>query len=88
MFYDMVMQHNEDDWDNDDAWDETVSCPQCDLDIHEDSVSCPGCGHYLTERDRTASRRPGGWFLVIVIAVIISLLFPLIGNLLSHLFQL
>ncbi len=59
-----------DDWDEPQDWEpepdtpsETISCPYCRREIHEDSVRCPGCGNYLSEEDTPPSRKP--WWIIL-----------------------
>ena len=47
---------DEDDWRSDEADDEsdgddTVPCPYCRRDIHEDAQRCPYCENYISEED-------------------------------------
>jgi hypothetical protein len=56
----------DDRWDDDrDADDDesTVPCPACKGDVYEDSPRCPHCGHYLTDDDATAVRKP--WWIIV-----------------------
>lgn len=61
----------EDDWDEDERGDdeETIPCPYCKREIHENSVRCPHCETYLSEEDAAAppSRKP--WWLVVGVLV-------------------
>jgi hypothetical protein len=62
------------DWD-DEGWDAdpsdaegdedepTIPCPCCRREIHEESPRCPYCGHYISEEDVSAGRKP--WWIVI-----------------------
>lgn len=43
--------------------DDTIPCPQCRRQIHEESQRCPHCAHYLTEEepDLTSKR----WWIIL-----------------------
>jgi hypothetical protein len=43
--------------------DDTVGCPYCGKQIHEESERCPHCENYITDEDAPPSRRPW-WVLV------------------------
>lgn len=47
---------------NGDEESETIPCPQCRRQIHEDAQRCPYCEHYLTEEDAVATSKP--WWVV------------------------
>jgi predicted nucleic acid-binding Zn ribbon protein len=68
----------EDDDDTDDAsWEEedepTIACPYCRAEIHEDAQRCPECGHYISEEDQPAQRRP--WWIVVGVVVCLALVY-------------
>jgi hypothetical protein len=58
----------EDDWpyDDDDAA-ETMPCPYCKRDIHEDAPRCPHCENYISGEDAPAGAKP--WWLIIGVAL-------------------
>jgi ferredoxin-thioredoxin reductase catalytic subunit len=49
-------------WADDDE-SETIPCPHCRQQIHEDSQRCPYCEKYLSDEDAPANRKP--WWIVI-----------------------
>ncbi len=38
--------------------EETIPCPHCREQIHEDSPRCPHCEQYLSEEDSPTARKP------------------------------
>jgi hypothetical protein len=42
--------------------DDTISCPYCRREIHEESVRCPHCENYISEED--APPRRSWWFWI------------------------
>ena len=57
---------------SDDAWDDdddTIPCPHCRREIHEESQRCPHCGNYISEEDAAPARKPW-WIIVGVILVL------------------
>ncbi len=55
-------EDREDDVDGDDA-DDTIPCPHCRRQIHEDAQRCPYCETYLSEEDTVSSSKP--WWVVL-----------------------
>ena len=53
---------DEEDWDDDDEAD-TIPCPYCQRQIHEDAERCPYCEHYISDEDAPPPRKP--WWIVI-----------------------
>ena len=57
----------EDDFHNHDDESETIPCPYCKREIHEDSVRCPHCENYISKEDEPTSAKP--WWIVAGILV-------------------
>jgi hypothetical protein len=57
---------DEDDWDDEDG-EETIPCPYCGRQIHEDTPRCPHCENYISEEDEKPSRRKPWWIIIGVI---------------------
>jgi hypothetical protein len=58
----------EDDWDGEDSYgddeeSETIPCPYCKRQIHEDAVRCPHCENYLSQEDAPLRRKP--WWIIV-----------------------
>ena len=47
--------------------DDTIPCPYCKREIHEDSQRCPHCEQYISEEHAPPSAKP--WWLLIGVAV-------------------
>jgi hypothetical protein len=65
---------HEEDWDDDGSdsdGEETVPCPYCRRQIHEDSERCPYCENYLSRED--APPRPKPWWLVVGVLVCLAI---------------
>jgi aspartate carbamoyltransferase regulatory subunit len=43
--------------------EQTIPCPYCKREIHEDAPRCPYCERYISEEDAPRSRKPW-WMLV------------------------
>jgi hypothetical protein len=43
--------------------DDTIPCPYCRKEIHEDAQRCPHCENYISEEDAPAGKKP--WWIVI-----------------------
>lgn len=72
----MPRQTLDDDWDDDFDEDdpfhdeETVPCPYCRREIHEDAQRCPYCENFISAEDAPPPRRPV-WIVVgIVLATL------------------
>lgn len=64
----------DEDWDSDDAGEETEPCPYCGAEIYASGEWCPKCGKYLVENDaRTKESR--GWQAVVLWVVLAGMLF-------------
>lgn len=53
-------------WDEDDGEDETIPCPHCRREIHEDTPRCPYCGNYVSREDVAPARKP--WWVILGVA--------------------
>jgi hypothetical protein len=42
--------------------EDTIPCPHCGREIHEEAERCPHCENYISEEDSPPSRRP--WWLL------------------------
>jgi hypothetical protein len=55
-----------DEWEDDPGDDdesETVPCPYCKRQIHEDAERCPYCEQYISAEDAPPGRKP--WWIII-----------------------
>jgi hypothetical protein len=43
--------------------EDTIDCPCCGKQIHEESERCPHCENYLSEEDARPGRKP--WWIVV-----------------------
>lgn len=53
-------------WDSEDYGDETddtIPCPYCRREIHEDAERCPYCERYVSDEDAPPTPKPW-WFVV------------------------
>lgn len=59
----------EEEWDDDPDADEgedeedTIPCPYCRRDIHEDAQRCPYCESYISREDAPPGRKP--WWIIL-----------------------
>lgn len=64
----------DDDWDDEASWDDdlnedpdeddnTVPCPHCRRQIHEEAEQCPYCERYISEEDTVTFGKP--WWVVV-----------------------
>jgi hypothetical protein len=64
---------DEDGWDDDQedetGDEETIPCPHCKRQIHEDAQRCPHCGNYISEEDAPPSRKP--WWIIVGVVLIL-----------------
>jgi hypothetical protein len=49
---------------------DTVACPYCNLEIHEDSQRCPHCGNYISEENAPPRRKPT-WIVVTAVVCVV-----------------
>ena len=56
-----MTEDDDEDEDEDDA--ETIPCPYCRRQIHEDAVRCPYCEKYISAEDAPPGARPL-WFII------------------------
>ncbi len=85
MSYKQPSDWDEQDWadeDDDDNDDRTITCPECQAEIYEDSERCPECGHYLSSSERYGDRRPA-WVVITAALLLLWILYALIGGLLK-----
>ena len=72
------------DWDEEessdeyDAEDTTITCPECQAEIYEDSERCPACGYYLSSSERYGSHKPT-WVFVTAVLLLLWMLYALLG---------
>jgi hypothetical protein len=64
---------DEDEDDFDDEESETLPCPQCGEEIHEDAVRCPYCGSYVTAGGGVWTGRPLWWIVLAVLGVVATI---------------
>lgn len=55
------------DWGNDDDEEETIPCPYCHREVHEDAQRCPYCERYISAEDAPAAAKP--WWIIIGVAL-------------------
>jgi hypothetical protein len=61
----------DDDWDDDsdddypDFGDDEpmIPCPNCGMDIHDESERCPHCERYISKEDAPTDRKP--WWIIV-----------------------
>lgn len=53
---------------------ETVPCPECGVEIYEESERCPACGWYVTHRHSVWHGRPTWWILLGVLGIAAAVL--------------
>jgi hypothetical protein len=44
--------------------DDTIHCPHCGAQIHEESERCPHCESYISEEDEAPAARKPWWIIV------------------------
>jgi aspartate carbamoyltransferase regulatory subunit len=47
----------------DDDDEQTIPCPYCKREVHEDAPRCPYCEQYISEEDAPRSRKP--WWMIL-----------------------
>lgn len=57
----------------DDESSDTIPCPICGEEVHEDAPRCPHCGQWLIG-DTPTARRARGWFWPVMIALLIAVI--------------
>lgn len=75
---------DDDDWDDDESYDsgeddESVPCPYCGREIHEDAVRCPHCENYISAEDQRGQPRPLWIKLGLILCLAIALLWLTMG---------
>jgi predicted nucleic acid-binding Zn ribbon protein len=60
--------YSEDDWADDE--EESIPCPYCGKQVHEDSQRCPHCESYISREDAPATVKPL-WLLLGTAAVLV-----------------
>jgi len=79
-FYDDRDDHFDDieDSEDDDESFDTVACPYCTQQIHEDAVRCPHCENYISTLDGPRLKAQPWWIMVgVVICLVIVLIWSL-----------
>ena len=71
--------YGDDEYAPDDDESETVPCPYCREEIHEDAVRCPSCGNYISAEDAPPGRKPW-WLIVGVIVCLVIVYFWIFGR--------
>jgi hypothetical protein len=66
----------DEDWDYDE--EPTIPCPHCRREMHEDSPQCPYCGHYISEEDAPATRKP--WWIILGVVLCILVIWSWISS--------
>ncbi len=59
-------EESESSWDSEDYGDETddtIPCPYCRREIHEEAERCPYCERYVSDEDAPPAAKPW-WFVV------------------------
>jgi hypothetical protein len=51
---------------------ETVPCPECGVEIYEESEQCPVCGSYITHRHSVWHGKPTWWILLGALGIAVS----------------
>jgi len=65
--------------DDDESFD-TVACPYCTKQIHEDAVRCPHCENYISTLDSPRRRARPWWIMLgVVLCLIVVLIWALGG---------
>jgi len=59
--------------DNDDSFD-TIPCPYCRQQIHEDAVRCPHCENYISAVDAPRLKPQPWWMIVGVVVCLVIVL--------------
>ncbi len=47
-----------------------IKCPACGSDVSSDAPACPKCGHPIASANKSSKKLSGGWWLVIIVAII------------------
>jgi len=56
----------------------TISCPNCGVEIYDDSEWCPACNQYITREKSEWVGKPL-WWIVLAIAGVVALIWALSG---------
>lgn len=62
------------DLEEDDDGDYVVDCLYCGQPIHEDAPRCPHCGQWQDAEHSPATRRAGGWFWPVMVALLVAVI--------------
>ncbi len=62
----------DDEWSNDDDDAETIPCPYCKREIHEDAQRCPHCENYISTEDTPPTAKPW-WIIIGVVACLYAM---------------
>lgn len=68
---------DDEEWTPDDEDDDTVACPHCRVQVHEQAERCPHCGWYISEEDAPPARRPTWIVIGFVLALAVAILWAL-----------
>ena len=83
---------SDDDWkDDDQGWEpddeewvpdeedqtDTLECPHCHEQVHEQAERCPECGWYISEEDAPPARKPTWIVIGFILALIVAILWVL-----------
>lgn len=75
------MNWNEEFGDSDDQVD-TISCPNCRVEIYDEAEQCPHCGEYVSVGTNPFASKPAWvrWlFFLIIVFLILTFLLPMVG---------
>ncbi|SFI88264.1 SIR2 family protein [Planctomicrobium piriforme] len=64
----------DDDWPEDSDEADTIPCPSCGAEIHEDSPQCPVCGDYVIHRPGRVWDGKPLWYIALALLGIIAVI--------------
>ena len=72
----------EDEWDDNNSEtggeEQTIPCPYCRRQIHEDSPRCPYCENYISEEDTLPARKP--WWIYVGVLLVFYIVYKWIAG--------